>query len=268
MPPSKPVIIDALVLVFSRSKIKDIVGTDALRSVLDIQYKDLISGNTFDLQGVWDLLAEQPGFDAEFAKPPVARFKQLEGPLGIRIVLPASMKDIGPVEIASTAAECKVPEPELAKIIARHDPRKKAERAARRTESQAPPASPPVDLPARRRTLILIAACGAALAASGFVGLQVYQALAPSASYDKMAMTGLDGIPVKKAERQGRQAVVQLSDDSWLSKRDSAALEKALTALDAKGIEVLVVRDTKGAVKASAQYSSANGGRKMKVQFR
>ncbi len=51
--PNKRAIIDALVLAFSYSDVREVVGTDALRSVLEVEYRELISGTEFNIQPLW-----------------------------------------------------------------------------------------------------------------------------------------------------------------------------------------------------------------------
>lgn len=268
--PSKQVIIDCLVLVFSKSKISGIVGTDALRTVLDIQYKDLIEGDTFSMQGVWDLLAEQPGFDEEFAKPPIARFKNHEVLLGVHVKLPESMAEMGSLELAGTAAHCRVAESELEKIIAKHDPKRQAEKSARRAEAAAAAekSSTDDDVGTRSRMPLLIGAVVVALAGFGFVGWQLYTQLNPSPDFTAMTASGFAGIPVKSVKRQGNEAVVELSDDTWAKKQDKAALEKALVRLEGGGIEVILVKNKSGHIVASAQFFDSAKGRKIEIRFR
>lgn len=269
--PSKQVIIDSLVLVFSKSRIASIVGTDALRSVLDVQYRDLINGDTFEMQGVWDLLAEQPGFDAEYAKPPIARLKMNEGLLGVLIKLPESMADLGPVEVSGTAAHCSVGESEFQKLIAKHDPRAQAERSAKRADAQAVAEAEALReerVDTRNRLPLVIGALVVALGAFGFVGWQVYANLSPSPKLTSMSADKFKGIPVKSVKRQGAQAIVVLQDDGWVAKKDKAALESALRRVESGGVRVIIIKTSKGEFAASTQFFSAGKSRKITTRFR
>src|SRR5262245_40357711 len=105
---NKQVVIDALVLVFSRSKLRDVVGTDALKVVLDVQYRDMLRGSELHLEPLWALLVEQPGFDEQAARSPIARFKRLGGRLGVSVVLPGAMVACDDLEIAALSSACDV----------------------------------------------------------------------------------------------------------------------------------------------------------------
>ena len=111
--PDKRTIIDALVLACTHSQLREIVGTDALRSVLDVEYRELIAGGTFNLQPVWELFEDQPGFDPSHAAAPLCRFKSWERQLGMDVTLPNKLLDLDEVEQARQASNCDVPTVEL-----------------------------------------------------------------------------------------------------------------------------------------------------------
>ena len=96
--PNKRTIIDALVVAFSHSGVRDVVGTDALRSVLEVEFHEMFSGSEFDLQPLWDLLSEQPGFVANDAIPPICVFKSWGPRLFINVLLPKDVSNLEPVE--------------------------------------------------------------------------------------------------------------------------------------------------------------------------
>ena len=76
--PNRENITNAVVVIFAHSKLKDLVGTDAMTTVLTGQYRDLVYQDTMHLQRIWDLLEEQPGFVAEDASAPFCALKMLE----------------------------------------------------------------------------------------------------------------------------------------------------------------------------------------------
>ena len=115
--PSKSVTIDALVLVFSHSKVRDIVGTDALRTVVSVEYRDLTANGYFDLQAIWELLEEQPGFDADAAVAPMCRFKTWQRHLNMEVRLPDALRNMSEGELATAAAECVVPTPDMQRLF-------------------------------------------------------------------------------------------------------------------------------------------------------
>jgi hypothetical protein len=268
--PKKELVIDTLVLAFSRSRLRDVVGTDALRSVLDIQYRDMVRGNELLLQPLWSLLSEQPGFDADAAKPPLARFKRLEGKLGVVVTLPEAMVGLGEVELMSLAGGCEVSETDLEKLVRQHDPAAQAELASKR--AAALDAADAVERKAARassRGPLVIVAAVIALAAFGFTGWQVYRAVsAPAASFDQLKVDL--GLPAASSVRRGAEAVVTLVDDTWLRKpvaEREAAMSGALQRAAASGINVLVVKNKAGVVKATAQFFKEGGQRTVRVRF-
>jgi hypothetical protein len=109
--------LEALILAFAHSRAKALVGTDALRSVLSGQYRELHKGNRFDLEPVWDLLAEQPGFDPAEVGPPLCRFKSWEGQLGLAIGMPAAMATLDDSDRAELASQVTVPAAQLAEVL-------------------------------------------------------------------------------------------------------------------------------------------------------
>src|SRR5262249_22502127 len=54
---SRTAVTEALVLVFSNSALRDVVGTDALRTAISVRYKDMIQHpGVLDLTPLWDIL--------------------------------------------------------------------------------------------------------------------------------------------------------------------------------------------------------------------
>jgi hypothetical protein len=270
-PVNKQAVIDALVLVFSRSKLREVVGTDALKVVLDVQYREMLRGSELHLEPLWSLLVEQPGFDEQAARPPIARFKRLGERLGITVVLPSAMASCDDLEIAALSAGCEVAESDVDKIVRQHDPTLAAEREAKRAAAidAALDAQPRV-VSAGTRLPVLIVAAVVALGAFGFTGWQVYQAFAgPTVSFQPLQIQ-IEGMPIKEATRRQNEGVIKLSDDGWLRKpaadRESM-LSRALDQASSHGIDVLVVMDTGGAIRASAQYLRQGSERKVKVRF-
>ena len=108
--------LEALILAFSCSRARELVGTDALRSVLGGQYRDLVKGGSFDLEPVWQLLAEQPGFSPDAVMPPLARFKSWQPRLGLTVSLPAAMADLSEGRLAELAGEVQVRAADQARV--------------------------------------------------------------------------------------------------------------------------------------------------------
>src|SRR6476620_11382128 len=94
--PQKPttgMLIDVVVLCFAKSELKSLVGTDALRSVLEGAQRDLFPApDTLSLQPVYELLESQPGFDADKAVMPFCRIKQWEQQLRVTVEMPHQLE--------------------------------------------------------------------------------------------------------------------------------------------------------------------------------
>src|SRR5262249_13273428 len=109
--------LEALILAFQHSRAKQLVGTDALRTVLSASYRDMVTADRCDLTQVWTLLEGQPGFDPSAVKPALARFKSWEPRLGLEVVLPPAMAKLGEAELSELAAQVSVPTKEMARIF-------------------------------------------------------------------------------------------------------------------------------------------------------
>src|SRR5262245_14394836 len=71
---SKRTALDVIVLAFANSDVRETVGTDALRMVLDPRYIEMVrTPGVLDLQLVWDILKTQPGFDPANAAAPLCK---------------------------------------------------------------------------------------------------------------------------------------------------------------------------------------------------
>lgn len=117
-PAGKNTIVELLVLLFSHSAVKTIVGTDALRSVLGIRYQDMRRGNTLELEPLWEILCDQPGFDEAAGAPPLCKFKHLEDKLAIDVVLPVALADMSARDVERLAASLPVPSRDLRELLA------------------------------------------------------------------------------------------------------------------------------------------------------
>lgn len=261
--------VEALVLAFSHSKASRLVGTDALRTVISGQYRELCSNGTMYLENVWSLLESQPGFEADLVKPPLCRFKLWEQDLGIEVALPEAMAALGGIEIRAQAERCRVPDAELDKILGRgrYTQVKRAERAARRAEVEKTVEEPKTPEPKASRPLVLWTAIAVALVSFAVTGFFVYQAFSRTAP-DPISVSFAPDIPLARAERAGIDVGATLANDSWLAQSAEdrrGHLMSAMTNLRADGVKTLYIRDKQGKVRALAQ--SYDKGNKIKIQF-
>src|SRR5262249_27392470 len=115
---SRTAVTEALVLVFSNSALRDVVGTDALRIAISARYIEMVkTPGALDLAPLWDILAAQPGFSKELALPPLCRLKLWERDIGGEILLPAALGEISIALAHKHAGGCKVADDALMKAL-------------------------------------------------------------------------------------------------------------------------------------------------------
>ncbi len=262
----KAMVIEAVVLAFSRSDARLLVGTDALRGVLDIEYRDLVSSGSFDLQQVWELLEEQPGFDPLAVTPPLCLFKSWEDKLGVAITLPDSLAGLAPKIVALEAAKCRVAPSELQAVLRR-------KRGARPTRPPVRELSSPAKSGSgkwaalRASPIALGGAAVVALACFLFVGLTLHKACA-GPDWKGMSTADFTEIPVATARRLGAQVELHLSDPNWMqlpAETRKQQLEQALRRLEAKDIDSLYIQSADGQVIATALFYDQK--QKIRVNF-
>ena len=276
--PSGRVPLEALILAFSHSRAKALVGTDALRSVLSGQYRDLHHDGVFTLEPVWQLLSHQPGFSAENVRPALCRFKSWEKELHLTIHLPTAMTQLNAHEVTELAGLVVVPAHELARVlhgakVPSDDPEAAAidqtakgrpSVAARVEPPQAPPPTVRTPLfrrlsPGQRRALE-IAAIVLALAGFAVAGIQLQRGCSHHAWQDMPAQFAGE-IPLRAAERQGPEVSGALRDPRWLSLPATVRTAQMKAALEAlpRDVQVFFIRDRDGQVRAVARwYGSAS----------
>jgi len=269
--------LEALILAFAHSRAKALVGTDALRSVLSGQYRELHKDGHFDLEPVWELLAQQPGFDPDVVRPALCRFKSWEGHLGLSVSMPAAMTGLDEGERATLAGLVHVPAPELSRVLQGSQvpsemvPGATAPEPA--PESRAPTNRPdkvtpavPVVAAARRvpllqrltpgqRRMVEIGALVLAVAGFALAGVQLQRGCARP-PWDQIGTRFAGDIPLRAAERQGPEVSGSLQDGRWLAlpaPTRSAHMKAALEALP-RDVQVFFVRDGDGQVRAIARW--------------
>lgn len=283
--------LEALILAFSCSRARELVGTDALRSVLGGQYRDLVADGTFHLELVWQLLAEQPGFDPAAVMPPLARFKSWQPRLGLTVRLPAAMTDLSEGRLAELAAEVQVPAADQARVWRglpeteaqpagdrKADPSARAgaprARAARNTAggsinvplrpvpptTKSPELSRPggkrrrINLTPRQRHVIEIAAVVLGLAGFAIAGGSLYHSC-HSPSWDSVSLSFSGDIPLTRASRLGPEVGGTVSDDAWFARPEDERRDQMEAALEhlPPDVQAFFVRDKHGQVRAAAR---------------
>ena len=257
-PASKRTIIDAIVLAFSKSEVRDVVGTDALKMVLEGRYLEMVKvPNVLSLQPVWDLLLSQQGVAAEQVNPVFCRIKQWENRLNMPIVLPRELDTLTSVERDRLAQKCRVPDEELARILNPGSP--SAPRAKSTPIATAPQLSGGIKDTAgaapssTRKTiayaLFAVGILGAGVSTFWALGGNKVEALTPAQVSTE--------IPIKGAKRSGETIGAVLADkNAWMQKSEAdrkRLLVQAFEKTQSLGAARFVLMDDKGQVFGHAQ---------------
>jgi hypothetical protein len=265
--------LEALILAFANSRAKTLVGTDALRSVLSGQYRQVHHDGVFDLEPVWQLLAEQPGFDPDQVRPPLCRFKTWETELELTVRLPAAMSSLALHEIAELATQVQVSARERARVlegalVRSGDP--EVDAAALAAEPAPRPlvrTMPPVSVPPTMRTPRLrrlsrgqrrgmsAAALVLALAGFGAAGFQLQRGCATH-PWDEVSIRFAGDIPLAGAARQGPEVSGELRDGRWLTLPPAVRTGHMKAALEGlpSDVQVFFVRDRDRQIRAVARW--------------
>ena len=276
-PASKQTIIDLLVLVFSRSEVRDLVGTDALRSVLAIRYQEMVRRDELLLEPLWALLSDQPNFDPAAATPALCRFKTWESHIGLQVVLPAALGDIDSTTLEEWANDVVIPAAELKSIIQPGQASADNSRKNRSTASKARQAQSTVSIlqeasdqqysdrgkRAKGSRTARIAGWEIPLAivavlTLGFAGYTIYGFTA-GADYTEYRDDAFLQIPVKDVQKLGDQVGAVLADEAWLKtprEEREAQLTAVLESLSGDAVQVVYVMNDKRVVYATAAYKS------------
>jgi hypothetical protein len=268
MPVAPRLVFDAIVLAFSRSGARDIVGTDALRSALDGLAKDMITPDTLKLQPLWDLLESQPGFERNHAAPPILLVKTWQIRIGRTVELPTAFGDVTDEEASRYAAECKVTPEELDRALTPRTPPAvtpapppiaptTTPRPAKRTTAAPPVGENKATIAARaqkRRKVWMIISGTAVVAAIISITITLW----PGRNNELDAAALTTEIPLAHVRKSGAMIGAVLTDPSWLSKPEDVRrkqLEDALAKVHGFDATQLMVFDARGQIVASAHTS-------------
>jgi len=88
------VLVDALMMCLSKSRVIQVVDGNTVRGVLDSASKEMWREGEFRLDSMWKVLISQPGLTAEDVAPPLLVFKAYEKELGVAVRLPQALSAI------------------------------------------------------------------------------------------------------------------------------------------------------------------------------
>lgn len=254
--PKRGGIISAIVLVFSHSKLKDLVGTDALRAVLSGQYRDLVQNNTLHLQVIWDLLEDQPGFEKADAEPAFCVLKGWQDDLGLKVEMPKCLANFGTSEIMASASHCPVPRRLKERALHPEEAQAKAKAnlsafdTGNISSSQIPALS--TRMPVLEALLAVVALAG--LAFGGYT-LMGYMA-GPNIKELSPSDIATD-VPIASANRLGADLSLVVTEESWFqlpAEKRIAMLQATLRGVGTLEIEAVSILDSAGTLRASAQW--------------
>lgn len=244
----KTALIDVVVLVFARSRLRDVVGTDALKMLLSGSHRELFpEPRTLTLQPVWELLESQAGFDPELATPPLCRLKLLEDKLQIAVRLPVALAALDRAAIEARATECMVTFAEVDKVIA--PPRTTTPPPLRAIEVVS--ISQPSASSGSSRAKLAAVAAVIGLGAAGVSAYFTFYAGDDSGDHSTQvppAEISRD-IPLREVRLEGTSLLGVLADPKWSIQPEALRrrqLEDTAPAVRAHGGTTLIVVDPGG----------------------
>ncbi len=253
--PNRESVLESIALVFSQSKLKELVGKDALKSVLSGQYRDLVRDNVLQLQVVWDLLADQPDFDADSAVAPFSLLKTWEDDLNLKVEVPKKLAGLSATELLAEASHCPVSRSAKSRALNPAGARAKARETMSALDGTG---AAPRDAEESTRKPALEAALGlVALLGLAYGGYTLYGSMA-GPQFKDVAVSDVRGaLPISKAQQLGEELNLTITESSWYEQpldARKASLEKTLDAMGAKDIKSIIIMDGAGTIRASAQW--------------
>jgi hypothetical protein len=88
------VLIGALIMCIERSRVRNVVAIDTIRSILESASGELWREGEFRLEMVWKILCQQPGMSPKDVAPPLLVFKAHEEALGVKVRMPEALAAI------------------------------------------------------------------------------------------------------------------------------------------------------------------------------
>jgi hypothetical protein len=227
------VLVDALTMCLSRSKVCEVVDAQTVRSVIESASTELWREGEFRLEYVWKILCQQPGLTAKEVAPPLLVFKAYEAELGVAVRVPQALSALPRGEQVRLRDELGITKADFAKAIGELNALAQADRAkaeaevvasgeSKRQDSRsAPPEkdkrekpstsgyAPVAPKPERKRLAIALSAVAAvALSLGVFFGLRNTVA---SVSLPEIAPL----LQLSDAVRDGSALTARISDPKW-----------------------------------------------------
>jgi hypothetical protein len=145
------VLIDALMMCLSKSRVMQVVDAKTTRGVLDSAAVEMWREGEFRLDPVWKILTAQPGLSAEDVAPPLLMFKAYEKELGVSVRMPQALSAIPRGEQVRLRDALGIQRADFAKAIDEMKVLAAAEAAERQTQNLARAAEASADKDEPRR---------------------------------------------------------------------------------------------------------------------
>jgi hypothetical protein len=151
------VLVDALTMCLSRSKVCEVVDAQTVRSVIESASTELWREGEFRLEYVWKILCQQPGLTAKEVAPPLLVFKAYEAELGVNVRVPQALSALPRGEQVRLRDELGITKADFAKAIGElsalaQAERSKAEAEAASEAKRQDKAAPERDKPREKQT--------------------------------------------------------------------------------------------------------------------
>ncbi|HZS35997.1 MAG TPA: hypothetical protein VFF06_04185 [Polyangia bacterium] len=276
------ILVDALVMCLSRSKVREVVDPETIRSVIGSALGELWREGEFRLEPVWKILCQQPGLSAQAVAPPMFVFKSHEEQLGVAVRLPQALAAVPRAEQVKLRDALGIKSEEFAQYLrelaalatseqakrgdankpARAEPSKPAPEP-RRDQYALPKTGPMKKASPRSRGLIAALLGAAAIAAIGFA---LYSSLSSSAAaFDTADVASI--LQLERGLRKGEGITAHIRDPRWeaLGKDEQKRLAGEVFERELqKGIKVMTLQDGAGRVRVIA--SDVPGNRQVIVR--
>lgn len=261
------VLVDALMMCLSKSRVVRVVDGNTVRGVLDSASKEMWREGEFRLDPVWKLLIAQPGLSAEEVAPPLLVFKAYEKELGVAVRVPQALSAIPRGEQVRLRDALGIERADFVPAIEQMQALAAAQRDTdshqqilrdaeatvddggeprRPTTARHQPVAPPVT--AQRKLVAVGLAIGGVLA----MCLGAWWALRdPSVGYDLSDVAAT--LQLKNGRAVGPSLTATVVDPRWdgLQREERKRVASAIMDVEtAKGIRSLILLDRAGATKA------------------
>ena len=257
------VLVQALTMCLGRSKVKDIVPMESIRTILESASGELWREGEFRLEMVWKILCQQPGLTAKEVAPPLLVFKAFEKELGVSVRIPQALSAIPRVDQVKLREELKISKEDFAsaieemrKLPAPESPRANMGEVAQKA-ADAQRESPRARKTASKKQATLAAVLGGVAALA--LGVSLWLSMRDTARPDDLS----DVAPILQlsdGHRVDKSMAARINDTRWETLGPDEQKRIAAQLFDreaAKGVQSMVLTDEKGRVRVSA--SNATG---------